>query len=486
MPRLSLYKPEKGLDYKFVDRQISEMFQAGGTDLYWHKYLGSNNDPSMATADKPAYANTDPTNIQDLLLLENRDRTYDKEIYRVRGIYNVQNIDFNLSQFGLFIDNDTLFMEIHINDFVKYVGRKPITGDVIELPHLRDEFALNNLNIALPRYYSVEDVGRASNGFSSTWFAHIYRLKLKRIFDSQQFSQIFDAVATDENGDPTNQTLRDALSMYNQELAINDQVIAQAEADAAKSGYETRQFYSLAVDPDNGRTVIQTADQDTIDASIASQLASGVYGTATRTGYQGYLVGDGYPVNGLAFGFGIQFPSDPGADDFFLRLDFLPNRLFKFDGALNSWTAVEDAVRMSMTQTDTRSTLKTGFINNSQWTYNDVVATDFVTATAGQTVIRTQIDSTVSAPYLVFKLGAPVPNVTLIDFITADYNSLFSVYQYTDSHGQTSNKLQINLPIIDQVQQIIPYDGQWTITLYNYRESQRQSLSKALRPQADF
>ena len=486
MPRLSLYKPEKGLDYKFVDREISEMFQAGGTDLYWHKYLGSNNDPNNATADKPAYANTNPTNIQDLLLLENRDRTYDKEIYRVRGIYNVQNIDFNLSQFGLFIDNDTLYMEIHINDFIKYVGRKPITGDVIELPHLRDEFALNDLNIALPRYYVVEDVGRASNGFSSTWFAHIYRLKIKRVFDSQQFAGIFDQAATDENGDPTNQTLRDVLSMHSQELAINDQVVAQAEADAAKSGYETRQFYTLAVDETNGKTVIQTADQDVVDASIAGQLASGTYGTGQKTGYQGYLVGDGYPINGSSFGFGVNFPANPGADDFFLRLDFLPNRLFRFDNALNTWIAVEDAVRMNMTQTDTRSTQKTGFINNTQWTYNDTVATDFVTATPGQTVIKTQIDSTVTAPYLVFKLGAPVPGATLIDFETAKYQNLFSVYQYTDLHGQVSNKLQINLPIIDETQQILPYAGQWTITLYNYRESQRQSLSKVLRPKADF
>jgi len=486
MPRLSLYKPEKGLDYKFVDREISEMFQAGGTDLYWHKYLGSNNDPSMATADKPAYANTNPANIQDLLLLENRDRTYDKEIYRIRGIYNVQNIDFNLSQFGLFIDNDTLYMEIHINDFIKYVGRKPITGDVIELPHLRDEFALNDLNIALPRYYVVEDVGRASNGFSSTWFAHIYRLKIKRVFDSQQFSQIFDAAATDENGDPTNQSLRDVLSMYNQELAINDQVVAQAESDAAKSGYETRQFYTIAVDDTNGRTVIQTADQETVDASVASQLASGTYGTGQKTGYQGYLVGDGYPVNGLDFGFGVNFPANPGADDFFLRLDFLPNRLFRFDGPLNTWVAVEDAVRMTMTQTDTRATQKTGFINNTSWTFNDVVATDFVTATVGQTVIRTQIDSSVTAPYLVFKLDSSVPGVTLIDFETSKFQTIFSTYVYTDKNGITSNKLQINLPIIDETQQILPYAGQWTITLYNYRESQRQSLSKALRPKADF
>ena len=101
MPRLSLYKPEKGNDYKFIDRQASEMFQVGGTDVYLHKYLGPTLKTS-GTADQPVYGALNPTNIQDLLFLENRDRKYDTEIYRIRGHYNVANIDFNLSQFGLF------------------------------------------------------------------------------------------------------------------------------------------------------------------------------------------------------------------------------------------------------------------------------------------------------------------------------------------------------------------------------------------------
>ena len=40
MPRLSLYKPEKGNDYKFFDRNIKEQFSVGGTDIYLHKYIG--------------------------------------------------------------------------------------------------------------------------------------------------------------------------------------------------------------------------------------------------------------------------------------------------------------------------------------------------------------------------------------------------------------------------------------------------------------
>ena len=363
MPRLSLFKPEKGNDYKFIDRQISEMFAIGGTDLYLHKYLGANTDEANATADQPHYDTLKETNIQDLLFLENRDRKYDSSIYRVRGIYNVQNLDFNLSQFGLFIDNDTIFMTVHINDWIKHVGRKPLSGDVFEMPHLKDEFALNDYTMALPRYFVIEDVSRASEGFSITWWPHLYRIKLKKVTDSQQYADILNQPAIDANGDPTDQTLRDILSTKAKELEINDAILAQAEADAPLSGYQTQQFFTLAVDPTTGKPTLQTADQTAIDASTMGPDASVIHGRAVRSGYTGYLLGDGVPANGVEFGHGIQFPSTAYTNDYFLRTDFMPNRLFRYDGT--RWVKTEDAVRMTMTNNDSRKTQKTGFINNT-------------------------------------------------------------------------------------------------------------------------
>jgi len=371
MPRLSLYKPEKGNDYKFLDRSISEMFQVGGTDVYLHKYLGPKN-PSQAdaTADQPLYTDGDgdpivkETNIQDLLFLENRDRTYDSSIYTLRGIYNVADIDFNLSQFGLFIDQDTVFMTVHINDFIQSIGRKPLAGDVIELPHLRDEFALNDFDVALPRYFVIDEVGRAAEGFSRTWYPHLYRLKLKKIVDSQQYKEIFDQkIVNPVTGVETATSLRDVLSTYNKQLSINDAILAQAEADAPKSGYETRQFYTLAVD-DKGNPALRTADETDIDASSLTLDASEESQKPKRTGYTGYLLGDGVPPNGADFGFGIQFPSNAIKDDYFLRNDMMPNRLFRYDG--RRWVKVEDAVRHTLSNTDTRNTQRTGFINNTK------------------------------------------------------------------------------------------------------------------------
>ena len=477
MPRLSLFKPERGNDYKFIDRQISEAFQLGGVDVYLHKYLGPQLKTS-GTADQPMYDSINVTNIQDLLFLENRDRKYDEEIYRIRGHYQVQNIDFNLSQFGLFIDNDTLFLTVHINDFIKFIGRKPISGDVLEFPNLKDEFALNDFDLALPRYYVIEDVGRASEGFSATWYPHLYRLKLKKVVDSQQFADILNQKAKDINGDDTDTTLRDLLSTHNKELQINDQIVAQAEADAPKSGYETRQFYTLAVD-EQGKPVLNTADQDAILAS-QNVLASQSDGIPPKSGYSGYLVGDGFPVNGYDFGFGIQFPETATQDDFFLRTDFLPNRLFRFNGA--RWVKVEDAVRMTMTNTDTRSTLKTGFINNTNFMYTDATKSDVVTLAKNDTVINTVISPSFNARYIVVKL-----DTYKLEYDTNEYPEMVSTYSYTNPKTlAVSNRLRITLPTINSVQQVVPYGGKWTVTFYNVREEQRQSLSKALKPRADF
>ena len=352
MPRLSLYKPQRGNDYSFIDKQVYEMFTVGGTDINIHKFLGAENPSDAdATADQPQYDAVKETNIQDLLFLENRDRKYDPDVYTMRGIYNVQDIDFNLSQFGLFLSNDTLFLTIHINSSVKTLGRKVMAGDVVELPHLKDEYALNDLSFALKRFYVVEDVNRAAEGFSQTWYPHLYRLKLKQIVDSQEFKEILDLPA--EEGADGGDTLRSLLSTYDKEMQINNAVVAQAEADAPKAGYDTSHYYSLQID-ENGNTELVDTDGDDIPDTMQS---------AVKSGYNGYLLGDGIPTNGEQFGHGISFPIDNTTGDFFLRTDFSPNRLFRYDGA--RWVKQEDNVRMTLTGTNTRTHQKGTFINNT-------------------------------------------------------------------------------------------------------------------------
>lgn len=384
MPRLSLYRPEKSSDYDFMDKVIFEQFTVGGTDVLIHKYLGpKTTDENRATAEQPVYDAVKETNIQDLLFLENRDRKYDADIYSLRGHYNLQDNDFNLSQFGLFLSNDTIFLTIHINSSVKTIGRKIMSGDVLELPHMKDEYAENDFNVALKRFYVVEEVTRSSEGFSQTWYPHLYRLKCKQIMDSQEYKDILDLPAEEGSAN----TLRDVLSTYNKEMEINEAVIAQAEDYAKQSGYETAQFFTVSV-LDNGEVAIISADYNTLLAD-GTITADTVFSSPGDTGYKGYLVGDGFPPNGALYGVGSGFPSGAAEGEYFLRIDLFPNRLFRFDG--NNWKKVEDAVRQTLTNSTDRQTLKGTFINND--TVNIIAGDDVSERQALSKALKVKADN---------------------------------------------------------------------------------------------
>lgn len=286
MPRLSLYRPNKQNDYRFIDRTVSEQLTVGGTDLYIHKYLGPNASTPSVDYTQPQYDSLDPTNIQDLLFLENRDRVYDPNVYRLRGHYNVQNLDFDLSQFGLFLNNDIIFITVHYNDMIDIMGRKLMVGDVIELPHLIDYNPLKEtIPVALKRFMQVTDANYASEGFSQTWFPHLWRIKCEPLVDSQEFSQILSEPINQDNylgqwdkdktypsgyivtyGDKnyetiaevpagvappnaeywrlsTEENLKDILSTYNRNLQINDAALQEAERIVPKAGYDRNNLY---------------------------------------------------------------------------------------------------------------------------------------------------------------------------------------------------------------------------------------------------
>jgi hypothetical protein len=362
MPRLSIFKPEKGNDYKFFDRNIKEMFTVGGTDLHFHKYLGpydqgTTQKDGEASPTQPQYSgdSLNERTIQDLLFLENRDRKYSPDVYIIRGIYNVQDIDFNLSQFGMFLQNDTIFLTVHMNDVVERLGRKPMSGDVIEFPHMKEDYSLDeSIPIALKRYYVIEDVNRAAEGFSATWWPHLLRLKLKTLVDAQEFRDIIgDATTTG--------SVANYMSTYNREKTINDQVVAQAEADAPKSGFNYKQYYVAPIDE---RGNIRTDNVNSTDRISSDKPINAVIDTPASSHYGFYLDGDGVAPNGHPAGFGISFPtSNVDSGDYFLRTDYLPNRLFRFDGT--RWVKMEDSVRITMSNTDSKENWKTKFINAS-------------------------------------------------------------------------------------------------------------------------
>jgi len=317
MPRLTLYKPTKTNDFHFMDRQIREQFWIGGTGVNVHKYVGPAAQPDQNDPSQPNYIEgreVDPlsgdfinidsiineTKIQDLLFLENRDRKYDPDIYDLRGIYNVQDNDFDLTQFGMFLANDQFYMTFHTNDMVELLGRKLLPGDVLELPHLRDDLLLDASKGPVSKYYVVADGNRGAEGFSQTWYSHIWRVKLNPLTDAQEFNDIL--------GDASNNaTVNYDISTYKSEFNVSDAIVASAAQD----------------DPDG------------------TSLLDHLYGFDHPTA-GGVVIQDNTYNHGETIASGSAFPADANEGEYFIRTDFSPNRMFVRRGS--KWNRSYDNV----------------------------------------------------------------------------------------------------------------------------------------------
>ena len=318
---------------------------------------------------EPSYTNQSEKNIQDLFFLENRDRKYDTDIYPMRGIYQVQDTTFDLSQFGMFLQTGTLFMTFHINDMIETLGRKMMNGDVLELQHLMDYYPLDNtLPVALKRFYVVSDCQNAAEGFSQTWWPHLWRVKLNPLTDSQEYKDILDQIKVDApDWDPTNGnvSLGSVQSTIETYQNVNNAIIKEAEKEVPLSGYDISHLYIKSTTPDGkypgdpiGVTADGnvTADSDSVNTDYAILSPQAVP--------EGYLTGTGLGPNGMPVTVGIAFPDSPAVGDYALRTDYLPNRLFRYDG--RRWVKIEDNVRTTLTPGSDNTTQRSGFVNNTE------------------------------------------------------------------------------------------------------------------------
>lgn len=335
MAKFSLWQAgPKTADYRFIDSVISEFFYISGTAVYCHLYLGPH-EQDGTVVDSTNTAST----IQDVLFLENRDRKYSEQIYELRGTYNVADANFDLRQFGLFLQGDTLFIEFHMNDMFAQLGRRLMAGDVIELPHQRDDMMLDPNAPAANKFYVIEDANRAADGYSSTWYPHIWRIKAIPLTASQEYSDILNKPSLDPFGRDTNTSIGDAISTIGIDLGINDDIVEAARLSVSKRNFETQQFY--VIDGEGGENGSQ---------------------------YPWIFTGDGLPPNGAQLlGTGTSFPSVSNDKDYFLRTDYSPHTLFRRNGV--RWEMQEIDYRG--TDFSTASRLLLDFVNNNKITTFD-------------------------------------------------------------------------------------------------------------------
>lgn len=293
MARINLFKKFKGKDYKFIDRVIKNHIYMGGTDILIHKYLGPKDQP-VGDSTKPYLKDANENSIQDLLFVENRDRKYEKDIYDLKGVYNVSDIEFNLSQFGIMLSTDALFITFHISDMVERLGRKLISGDVLEIWHKRDDLSIDENEPAINAFYVITDATKSAEGYSATWYPHLWRVKAIPLKDSQEYRDILD----ESYG---NGTLKDFLSSGNSFDMVDDAIVDEDMAAVDRKNFQTGHLW---VDTDGKKT--------------GDNLLPYMFN------------GDGIPPNiSENVECGRRFPEAPEDGEYFLRTDYNPARLFR-------------------------------------------------------------------------------------------------------------------------------------------------------------
>ena len=269
--------------------------------------------------------------------------------------------------------------------------------------HLKDYNPLNSaIPLPLPKYYVVQDADFATEGMSQTWLPHTWRVKATPMTNNQEFKDILKKpVVTEQIWDPGNfyptgsivnygdvyyqaklpvpadtpidstafwqeytpLTQSDVFSTRTKDNQINDAILTQADVEVPLSGYDVTKFYVVPTNEDG-----TLANPTSLTADESGPTVDGTQGGASvspRTdGYTlGYLTGDGIPPNGLPVTTGVAFPMGPVVGDYCLRLDYFPNRLFRYDG--NRWSKIEDKVRTDLNNGNTNDTLRSSFVNNT-------------------------------------------------------------------------------------------------------------------------
>lgn len=274
MAKMKLWHSKKGNTYKFIDFHVKNYFNVSGTVMNIHKYEGTYDTKGNFLKD---------IKIQDVLFMETTDRKYSENVYPLQGLYQMQDVDFEMSQYGFF-SADTLMIDFHLNEMLDRIGRKLGAGDVIEVLHLRDD-AVDNHEGGINAFYVIEEGKRTAEGYDPNWLPHVYRVRMKKLTDSREYQDIFDNEDYDD--------LSNMLSQYDQFIDNNEGIVDEAETEVPNKKIYTHDdvVYDYRYDGD------EVVDQQMNIEDVPK---------------------------------GISFPESPEENEYFIRCDYKPKKLFQF------------------------------------------------------------------------------------------------------------------------------------------------------------
>jgi hypothetical protein len=261
------------------------------------------------------YQQTSLDDIQDQLLLENRDRDYAKASIQLKAAYQPFDAISDLSKFGFQVADVYTFTTV-FSTMVAALGRPIVVGDVLEVP---SELQYDHNLRPVRKFLEVTDTSWAADGYTTAWRPITYRFQASQLIPSQEHRDLLGTVDTQKY-------VVDDGTFFRGIEQISTGPLTAAEANESEA--------NLAV-PEKGTNVRE-------EASGTNRFnAPGTYDGV------GLYTEDGLPPDGQAYTEGFKLPDVSAAtDQDYFRLNYdprtgIPARLYKFSSIKNRWLFVE-------------------------------------------------------------------------------------------------------------------------------------------------
>ena len=253
--------------------------------------------------------------IQDPLLMENRDRDYAKMSLQIKVQYTPFDAVSDLSKFGFQVSDIFTFTTSYA-EMVKTLGRPIVVGDVLEVP---SELQYDHNLRPVHKFLEVSDVGWAADGFTTGWKPIIYKFQAQQLIPAAEHRDILGTVDTQKYTVDDSTFFAGIEQIQTSPLTVTEANYADAVAEVPEKGTNIR------------------------------EAASGTNRFKTPGSYDGTdpYQEDGLPPNGLPYGEGFKLPDVAGVQDgTYFRLIYdpklnIPARLYKFSQIKNKFIYVE-------------------------------------------------------------------------------------------------------------------------------------------------
>ena len=315
------------------DKLVTVNFRRSVPSRYWRlrpiEFNGGDSDFwSVVALELSDYEQTQITNIQDRLFLENRSRDYQTPPIVIKGSYDLIDTQTELSRFGIELPTQTLYITASFKQCVRLLGRPIIIGDIIEMP---SETQYSASLEPIKKYLEVTDVGWSTEGYTPGWKPTLLRIIAQPMIASQETQDIF--------GDLVGQV--DSSGLFDEDDGQHPIYQDYSEISQTIEEQATQEDATPQRGRDTGNEIAQFSD-----AQVEAAANIGISVSKIGLNPTGLYVEDALPPNGEDFTMGDTFPTSFSDGDYH-RLTYsglaedVPDRLYRYSSAKGRWVYLE-------------------------------------------------------------------------------------------------------------------------------------------------